>query len=169
MSSSLALLLRASSGRPAGCLSVISSLGTRPRSASRSAFVTSRTSAAPRLLRRKIFLRPRSGWKRRFFGSVRKKEERKKNETKRSRRVLLARRNFLSQRNDCATDVVVADVFEPWLYRWEVKTVEELDREKRNGITKFSLEIRNGSLFRFVPFSSFPFLSIKLRSRTTDK
>lgn len=70
------------------------------------------------------------------------------------RRVLLARRNFLSPRNDCATDVVVADVFEPWLYRWEVKTVEELDREKRNGITKFSLEIRNGSLFRFVPFSS---------------
>jgi len=69
--SSLALLLRASSWRPAGCLTVISSRGTRANSASRSADVeTRRTSAAPRLFRRKILRRPRSGWKRRFFGSA---------------------------------------------------------------------------------------------------
>jgi len=73
--SSLALLLRASSWRPAGCLTVVSSRGTRANSASRSADVeTRRTSAAPRLFRRKILRRPRSGWKRRFFGSARRQK-----------------------------------------------------------------------------------------------
>lgn len=77
--SSLALLLRASSGRPAGCLIVISSRGRCANSASRSPELeTRRASAAPRLFRRKIFRRPRRGWKRRFFGSASRRHSQRK-------------------------------------------------------------------------------------------
>lgn len=65
-----------------------------------------------------------------------RKKGKRRNETSRGSNQRSRASNFLP--NDCATNEVVAGVFEP-RYRWEVKTVEERSREtKRN--TKFSLD-----------------------------